>query len=33
VARITDNVFAHAGVGFGADHSGVGGRAGMTFAW
>jgi trimeric autotransporter adhesin len=33
VARITDNVYAHGGLGFGADRGGVGGRAGLTFAW
>jgi hypothetical protein len=30
VARITDNVYAHGGLGVG---SGGGGRAGLTFAW
>jgi hypothetical protein len=33
VARLTDNVFAHGGVGLGTDRGGVGGRAGLTFAW
>jgi hypothetical protein len=33
VARLTDNVYAHAGVGLGTDRGGVGGRAGLTFAW
>jgi hypothetical protein len=33
VARITNNLYAHGGVGFGADHNSVGGRAGVTFAW
>ncbi len=33
VARLSDNVFAQGGVGFGTDRGGVGGRAGLTFAW
>ena len=33
VARLSDNVFVHAGVGFGTNRGGVGGRAGVTVAW
>jgi hypothetical protein len=33
VARITDNVYAHGGIGFGTNRGGVGGRAGVTYAW
>ena len=33
IARVSDNVLVHGGVGFGANHGGVGGRAGVTFAW
>jgi hypothetical protein len=33
VARLTDNWFAHAGVGVGVERGTVGGRAGMTYAW
>jgi trimeric autotransporter adhesin len=33
VARVSDNLFAHAGVGVGTERGGVGGRAGVTYAW
>ena len=31
--RLTDNVFAHGGVGLGTSRGGVGARAGVTLAW
>ena len=33
IMRLSDNVFAHGGVGVGLNRGGVGGRAGLTFAW
>ncbi len=32
-ARVTDNIVLNAGVAMGFAHSGIGGRAGVTFAW
>ncbi|QCI67620.1 hypothetical protein E8M01_27375 [Phreatobacter stygius] len=31
--RLTDNAFVHGGIGIGTSRGGIGGRAGITFAW